>query len=183
MLGRKKETSDLKGRIWSEPILAQIRCDDSDLMFFAKNETILAEMTARWDKMPQMQSSPLLAHPGMLRHRICRSVDLVIASEEKKTLRTPNICDHVNFIGRYCTIPYGTILPYIADCKSYFLFKRFLFMFVESKRSMASHRDEKKNSICYFTILVYCTFFLSDLSSIASTSQLGKLHSPHDAYQ
>ena len=47
-------------------------------------------MTARCDKMPQMQSSPLLAHPGMLRHRICRSVDLEIASEEKKTLRTPN---------------------------------------------------------------------------------------------
>ena len=42
MLRRKKETSDLNGRIWSEPILAQIRCDDSDLMFFAKNKPILA---------------------------------------------------------------------------------------------------------------------------------------------
>ncbi len=42
MLGRKKETSDLNGRIWSEPILAQIRCDHSDLMFVAKNEAILA---------------------------------------------------------------------------------------------------------------------------------------------
>ena len=46
-------------------------------------------MTARCDKMPQMQSSPLLTQLGMLRHQICRSVDLRIASEPKRKLWEP----------------------------------------------------------------------------------------------
>ena len=45
-------------------------------------------MSKECDKMPQMQSSPVHTWPGMLRHRNCRSVELEIRSEGKKTLRT-----------------------------------------------------------------------------------------------
>ena len=59
-------------------------------------------------------------------------------------------------------------------------------MILESERSMASHRDKKNNSLLVYSIspeVGYCTIFPPDLSSIALTSQLGKLRSPHDAYQ
>ena len=45
-------------------------------------------MTERCDKMPQMQSSPLHTIPSIICYRICRSVDMEIRSEEKKTLIT-----------------------------------------------------------------------------------------------
>ena len=77
----------------------------------------------------------------------------------------------------------GKSQPYIVDCKNYFLFKRFLFMCLESEQSMALHHDNKNNSIFSFTILGCGTVFPPDLSSIALMSQLGRLRSTHYAYQ